>query len=203
MRSILSTFFLCFLILGFSSAATVAAPDPVEQIRPVVEKISHMILDPKYKALSQKEQFAQFLVAAKECFDFDEMSKRVLGPQWNSLSAEQKSVFVDRFTSLLGHTYIDKIDSYTGQPIVYGKARVKGTRAEVPTFLQNGSTTVPISYIMQLDEGEWMAYDLVVENISLVRNYMEQLRSILQRDGYDGLIKQIEEKIAVLEQHKA
>ena len=56
---------------------------------------------------------------------------------------------------------------------------------------------------MQLDEGEWMAYDLVVENISLVRNYMEQLRSILQRDGYDGLIKQIEEKIAVLEQHKA
>ena len=60
-----------------------------------------------------------------------------------------------------------------------------------------------ISYIMQLKGGNWMAYDLVVENISLVRNYMEQLRSILQKKGFDGLIKQIDDKIEQMKAAKA
>jgi len=40
---------------------------------------------------------------------------------------------------------------------------------------------------------------VVVEGVSLVRNYMEQFSEILRKDGYVALVKQIEGKIAELE----
>ena len=99
----------------------------------------------------------------------------------------------------------DKIDTYNGEAIVYGEPRFKGAdRAVVPTSIrfQNGSS-VAISYIMQLKGSEWTAYDIVAENISLVRNYTEQLRSVLQKSGFDGLIRQLNEKIGELKTAKA
>ena len=47
-----------------------------------------------------------------------------------------------------------------------------------------------------------MAYDIVVEGVSLVRNYMEQVRSILHDEKFPGLIAQLEKKIQELEDEK-
>ncbi len=185
-----------------SPAQATAVPDPVEQVKPVIAEITTMLTEEDYKQLPREEQFDRFLTVAKKRFDFDEMSKRVLGPQWNSLSAEQKDLFKERFARLLGYTYMDKIDTYAGEGIQYEIPRIRGGRAEVRTAIQFKNGSVPIFYIMQLKDSEWMAYDLVVENISLVRNYMEQLRSILQKNGFDGLMKQISDKIDQLKATK-
>jgi phospholipid transport system substrate-binding protein len=47
---------------------------------------------------------------------------------------------------------------------------------------------------MQREQDEWMVYDINIEGVSLVRNYMEQFGTILREQQYDGLIKTIEEK---------
>ena len=52
---------------------------------------------------------------------------------------------------------------------------------------------------MVLKGGEWMTYDVVVEGVSLIRNYLEQFRDILRNDGYTGLVKQVQDKISELE----
>jgi phospholipid transport system substrate-binding protein len=44
-----------------------------------------------------------------------------------------------------------------------------------------------------------MAYDIVVEGVSLIRNYMEQFREIIRKNGYPSLVKQIEDKVHELE----
>ncbi len=200
-KCVFSMFAVALLALSLHAPAA-AAPDPVEQVKPVITEITTMLTRADYKKLSREEQFSKFLATAEKRFDFDEMSKRVLGPQWNSLSAEQKQLFNERFAHLLGYTYMDKIDTYAGEPIQYETPRIRGERAEVRTTIQFKNGGVPIYYIMQLKGSEWMAYDLVVENISLVRNYMEQLRSILQKNGFDGLIKQINDKIAQMQATK-
>ena len=60
--------------------------------------------------------------------------------------------------------------------------------------------TVSVSYIMILKGGTWMVYDIVVEGVSLVRNYMDQFKEILRKEGYDKLLKQVEDKVTELEQ---
>jgi len=102
-------------------------------------------------------------------------------------------------------TYMLKLQARRSGILFYcefGRERIKGNRAEVRTRLVDGNKVIPVSYIMILKGDKWMAYDIIVEGVSLVRNYMEQFRSILRKEKFSGLIDQMEKKILELEAEK-
>lgn len=181
-------------------SSALAAADPTEQMRPFLNKVTTLLADPSLKQASRPEQCRRMIVVVRERFDFQEMSKRVLGKQWRELSAQEQAHFEDLFTQLLQYAYVGKIDEYAGQKIEFAQQRIKGDRAEVQTLLVDNQRTIPISYILLLKGEEWMAYDIVVEGVSLVRNYMEQFQQILSKEGYPALLDQIKSKISQLEQ---
>lgn len=184
---------------GFS-VVRAAAPDPTEQLRPFVEKIVGILTDPalqgQEKNIPRREKV---MSVAHERFDFEEMSKRVLGSQWRQLTTAEQKDFIELFTKLLEHAYIGKIEDYSKQKVEFKGQRIKDGRAQVETELVDKEVVLPVSYIMILKGSEWMAYDIVVEGVSLIRNYMEQFREIIRKDGYASLVKQIEDKVHELE----
>jgi phospholipid transport system substrate-binding protein len=185
--------------VSFSQNAASATPDPTDQIRPFLKKVTDALADPALKTLPKKEQGQRIIKIVRERFDFREMSKRVLGQQWRNLDDEEQGDFENLFTQLLQYAYIGKVDEYAGKKVEFIQQRIKGERAEVQTLLVDKAKSIPVSYIMLLRDEQWMAYDVVVEGVSLVRNYMEQFREIIKKDGYAGLVKQIEEKIDYIE----
>jgi phospholipid transport system substrate-binding protein len=187
------------LVMFFSQNSASATPDPTEQMRPFLKKVTDALADPALKTVPKKEQGQRIIKIVREHFDFQEMSKRVLGQHWRNLNDKEKGEFEDIFTQLLQYAYIGKIDEYAGQKIEFTQQRIKGDRAEVQTLLVDKAKSIPVSYIMLLRGEQWMAYDVVVEGVSLVRNYMEQFQEIVRKDGYAGLVKQIEEKIDHIE----
>jgi len=188
------------LLIGSLVAPSIhAATDPTEQMRPFLDKVTAMLADPSLKKAPRQEQCQRMIKVVRERFDFREMSKRVLGRQWRDLSDQEQARFEDLFTQLLQYAYVGKIDEYAGQRIEFTQQRIKGDRAEVQTLLVDSHRTIPISYIMLLKGEEWMAYDIVVEGVSLVRNYMEQFQQILIKEGYPALLDQIKSKINQLE----
>lgn len=201
--------YFCFLLLlvgsfvimsmpCYSKAAQV--PDPTEQFKPYVEKIVSILTDPSLqgdeKCVSRRDKVMKI---AKERFDFEEMSKRVLGRAWRDLKAEDREYFVSLFTRLLEHAYIGKIEDYSKQTVVFTDQRIKGDRAQVNTEIVDKDVTVAVSYIMMLEKDIWMVYDIIVEGVSLVRNYMDQFKEILRKEGYPKLLKQVEDKVTELE----
>lgn len=196
-------FLLVMIFFGLSSVqATAATPDPTEQFRPFIQKVTDVLSDPALKTISKKEKSQRVIKVVRERFDFREMSKRVLGQQWRQLSDKEQAGFEQLFTELLQYAYVGKIDEYSGQKVEFTQQRIKGDRAEVQTLLVDKEKSIPVSYILILRGEQWMAYDVVVEGVSLVRNYMEQFKEILQKDGYSGLVHQIELKINQLEQQQ-
>lgn len=196
-------FFLPLLILfatllGTQSAVS-ATPDPTEQFRPFIDKVTKTLADPSLKTLPKQEKSRRVINVVREHFDFREMSKRVIGQQWRGLSADEQGEFESLFTQLLQYAYVGKIDDYTGQQVQFTQQRIKGDRAEVQTLLVDKDKSIPVAYIMLLKGEQWMAYDVVVEGVSLIRNYMEQFNEILRKDGYSGLVTQIKQKIVELE----
>ena len=179
--------------------AQAAVPDPTAQLKPFLEKIVDQLKTHDYKSDTSCKKCDRIVEIAKEHFDFYEMSKRVLGRSWRKLSQEQKDQFVTLFTKMLQYAYIGKVDDYVESTIEYKKQRIKGNRAEVQTVMVAGNTTIAVSYIMILKGNTWMVYDIVAEGVSLVRNYMEQLRSILHDEKFSGLIAQLQKKIKELE----
>ncbi|MCW5209618.1 ABC transporter substrate-binding protein, partial [Desulfobulbus sp. US1] len=134
-----------------------------------------------------------------ERFDFREMSKRVMGKQWRSLNVEQQDQFVGLFTKLLQYVYINQVDDYLDKKIEFTDQRIRRDRAEVKTLLVGQDKSIPVSYIMLLKKDSWMAYDIVVEGVSLIRNYMEQVNTVLRDEKFPGLISMLEKKITKLE----
>jgi phospholipid transport system substrate-binding protein len=181
-------------------ATSWAVPDPTEQFRPFLDRVTALLADPSLKRLPKTEQSKRVITVVRERFDFREMSKRVLGRHWRQLSVSEQADFESLFTQLLQYAYVGKIDEYSGQKVVFTLQRIKGDRAEVQTQLIDNNRTIPVSYILSLQGEEWMAYDVVVEGVSLIRNYMEQFQQILSREGYSGLVDQIKQKIEQLEQ---
>lgn len=198
-----SAVFYCTSALSPSAvyAATGNEPDPTEQLQPFIEKIVNILTDESLQGEEKcHERRQKVMKVVYERFDFYEMSKRVLGSQWRKLSEKEKQEFTELFTTLLEHAYIGKIEDYSNQKVEFRDQRVKNDRAEVKTDIVDKEVVIPVSYIMILKSREWMVYDVVVENVSLVRNYMEQFKEILRKDGYPSLLAQLKDKVNELEQ---
>ena len=161
----------------------------------MIEQLIEILDDEALKGDAQKEQRrSKIMNAIASGFDFREMSRRVLGKTWNELSEEERDYFVTQFTKLLENVYIGKLESYGGRTVDFVAERIKGKRAQVTTLIPFEESKIPIHYIMQREIDKWMVYDINIEGVSLVRNYMEQFRTILRNQQYEGLIKTIEEK---------
>jgi phospholipid transport system substrate-binding protein len=191
---------LLFLtLLPLTQQVSAATPDPTEQLKPVVDKVVSLLKDAEFRKKPVVEQSDVIVKIVAERFDFREMSKRVMGKQWRTLGPEQKDQFVDLFTKLLQYVYINQVDGYLDKKIEFTDQRIRRDRAEVKTLLVGADKRIPVSYIMLLEKDNWMAYDIVVEGVSLIRNYMEQISTVLRDEKFPGLIKMLENKITKLE----
>lgn len=196
--AMLAATMLCLESIPFAYGIQVL--DPTEQLRPSLEKLISVLTDPGLQGIERRDQRRKMAMEmAQERFDFQEMSRRVLGKTWKKLSPDEQSNFVTMFTQLLEYAYIEKIEGYSDQQVLYLGQRIKGERAQVNTQVADSKTGLSVSYIMLLKGEQWMVYDIVVEGVSLVRNYLEQFQGIVRKDGYVYLVKQVEAKIAELE----
>lgn len=130
-------------------------------------------------------------------FDFKEFSSRTVGPRWRSFSPVQQQQFSDAFAKLLMNTYLSKIDGYNGEQVEYtGEvSSPKGDRAEVRTVItMKDGKKVPVAYRMLPKNGTWLVYDVLIENISLVKNYRTQFQDILNSNSPDQLIAKVKAK---------
>jgi phospholipid transport system substrate-binding protein len=121
---------------------------------------------------------------------------RTLGKNWTKLNPAQQQEFIQLYRQILEKAYIDKILSYTNEKIVISKEnKLSNNQAEVQTKVLTSSKEIPIFYKVILKDGTWKVYDVVVENVSLVRNYRSQFTSILAKNTPDQLLEILRKKV--------
>ncbi|MEI3479767.1 MAG: ABC transporter substrate-binding protein [Bilophila sp.] len=105
-----------------------------------------------------------------------------MGRNWPTFSEAQKQRFDTAFANLLLITYLDKVQGYNGEKIAYtGEVMSsKGDRAEIQTVVTlSDGKAVPVAYRMMLKNGRWVVYDVLIENVSLIKNYRSQFQDVL------------------------
>jgi phospholipid transport system substrate-binding protein len=131
-------------ILVLLSAGPGVAGEANDQLKQSVDKVLAILNDPTLKGTGNSQERRQ---KVKEVvysrFDFNEMAKRSLGPQWQKRSPEERKEFVQLFTSLLEHAYLENIESYNGEKIRFLNERQDKDFAEINT---NFSTTKDRSF---------------------------------------------------------
>lgn len=186
------------LLLGHAVPAQ--AGEPQEKIRQTVDDVL-AILD--QKTLDPQQRRTQIRQAVLKRFGFEEMAQRSLGQHWRTLTPQQRQEFVELFTDLLERSYINRIETYGGgrQGVRYTKEDISGDNATVATEIVSGrGESAMVEYRLLHKENDWKVYDIVIEGVSLVNNYRTQFNTIILKDSYAGLVKQMRLK---LEQEKA
>ena len=191
--TLVSLLFLLFYLLLPSPSR---ADSPTEQVRATVDKVLTIVRNPNLKSDTQHEDLrAQLAQVIYPRFDFTEMAKRSLGPHWGRRTSDEKQEFVKTFTGLLAKSYVDKIESYGGDKVLYGREVEDMNYAEVNTkiFSKKGEV-FSINYKLHSVNNEWRVYDLVIENISLVNNYRSQFHRVIVQSSFEDLVRIMKEK---------
>ena len=177
------------------AAAPQGSESPTEAVRGTVSRVLSILEDPVLKdpaKLKPRRRMLEEVIATR--FDYAEMSKRALAAYWPPLTEAQRAEFVELFKRFLSDRYAEKIEGYSGEQVGYLSERIEGTYAEVRTELRSDKTTIPMDYRLFSKEGRWHAYDIVVDGVSLVKNYRSQFQKIIRESSYEELVKKLRER---------
>ena len=190
-----------FLLLVFIGLAVVLdssisrAASPQQSVESIVDGAILILNDEK---LDLQEKKARIRSIVLDSVDFRSMSQRILSRNWQKANEEERERFIQLFTDLLETTFIDRIEEYSDERMEYVRERIKGDRAIVDTLFITKKKQIPINYKLIRKEGKWWVFDIVIEEVSLISNYRETYSEIVMRDGIEGLLTRMENKIEEL-----
>jgi phospholipid transport system substrate-binding protein len=181
-----------FLLILMIVPVPVRAELPRETIQTQVNRVLDVLRNAgDAKAVKEKK----ILSIVDEFFDYPELSRRTLANHWKAFSPEQQKEFTNLFGKLLANVYMDKIMQYTNEKVAFGKeTKLSENTVEIQSEIITQSRSVPLSYRMISNQGQWKVYDVVVEGVSLVMNYRSQFREILSSKPPEHLLKTLREK---------
>ncbi len=149
----------------------------------------------KDKEMDREKRRQMLSSLIRKRFEFRIMSQQVLATNWKKANPDERDRFVNLFSDLLENTYMERIEAYTDEKVEYVNEKVRDDRAIVETIIVTKTADIPIRYKMVIKGDEWLVYDVVIEEVSLIRNYRSSYREIVMKDGIEGLLARMEEKV--------
>jgi phospholipid transport system substrate-binding protein len=183
---------LMFLIFPLHAEAGL----PLDTVEGHVNNVLDVLRDPALQGDANKKAKEKRLESiADQMFDYIALSKLTLGRSWKQFNKEQQKEFVTLYRSILEKAYMDKILSYTDEKVLFDKEMMLSEKkAEVQTRIITKSAEIPINYRVYLKDGQWRVYDVIIEGISLIKNYRTQFREILANNPPEEVLKILREK---------
>ena len=182
-------------IVGVTTAAETAlkASSPMEAVQKTIDEVLVVALSLKGDENKTKRREQLRAIIAPR-FDFSEMAKRSLGASWLKMSTSQQDEFVTVFSSLLGRTYLERVETIEEKMVTIDSENVSIPKALVKTSVHRKGDVFPLDYRLHFQDNQWKVYDVIIENIGLVSNYRNEFSGIIRKDGIEGLITKLKEK---------
>ncbi|MBN8480308.1 MAG: ABC transporter substrate-binding protein [Xanthomonadales bacterium] len=129
-------------------------------------------------------------------FDIDYASILVLGQTARSTTPEQRSRFAKAFYNSIAHRYAEGLLNYTRGNVrvlpFKGELNDKRTIVRTEVILDDGKTIAVDYAFRKSSEGDWKAYDVIIEGISYITNYRNQVAAEIKATSLDSLIERLE-----------
>ncbi len=186
------------MVTDVQSGPTAGADGPLQVVDSSISRVIKIVrLRPGDAAETGKRQ-AEIRQAAVELFDFNEMSRRLLGQLWTDASHQEQQDFVAVFTDLLQVAYLNTIGNYPLATVTFHGETINGSYAQVQSRVAAGTKSVAIEYRLLERDGQWGVYDIAVDDVSLISNYRSQLTSMLKRMTFAQLLDRLRNREAAV-----
>jgi phospholipid transport system substrate-binding protein len=129
-------------------------------------------------------------------FDIDYASILVLGQHAREATPAERERFAKAFYNSITNRYAEGLLNYTKGAVVVlpfnGDLNDKRTVVRTQVVLEDGKK-VSVDYAFRKSRnGDWKAYDVIIEGISYVTNYRNQVDAEIRKVGIEQLITNLE-----------
>ena len=185
--AVLSLLFIC-------QAATADDKSEVEtSLKNTLDAIIRVL---QKQDLEQQAKNKEIVDIVTPMFDFELMARLSLGKKhWARLPQDKKERFTELFIIRLKASYLNNFKLYSDEKIFYEPSIQVKKKIHTPTYLISKDKKISILYKFYKAEENWKIYDLEIQDVSIIRSYRSQFRSILESGTIDDLLLKLENPV--------
>ena len=183
------------MVTSLPARADTATPDQV--VQSIADDLGKAIEGHQTELKSDHDKLIKLIDGIlRPRFDIEYASILVLGQYAPKATPEQRERFANAFYNSIAHRYAEGLLNYTR-----GRVRVLPTKGEMSdkrtivrteVVLDDGKRLAVDYAFRKTKEGEWKAYDVIIEGISYITNYRNQVGAEIQKSSLDALITRLE-----------
>lgn len=184
---------LAFLLVG----PALAKDDPVELIRQTTMELFNLVEENRQLYQEQPDLLRQELERIlRPNTDMVHSARLVLGRHGRGLEREQVEAFAEALSDLLMRRYATGLLEFRSREQVEvlplaGENTDRMTRVRTRIRLDSGSRA-PVDYVLRKRDGQWMVFDVIIEGISYVATFRNQIGEEIRRDGFDRMLERLQ-----------
>lgn len=179
-------------------AAAASPPGPTEYLRARDAEIQRILAEAPGDSLSGPLR-ARLKEQINAAFDFRELSRLALGNYWEGRVEAEREHFVRTFSGIVQERNFDSFVRYYREGrFNYREEKVEGKKAEVRAAVPLKKEEVSVTYRLNLVNGQWRVYDLVIDDVSTAEGNRRQYARYLEKNPYEKLIDQLDRQLARL-----
>ena len=153
----------------------------------------------------EAEMREKIRAAMDDFIDYELFAKLAAKKFWDEMNAEQRRDFVQLFTRLIQRTYLKRFKANKPFEVrILGETEYNSGRSKamVRTEITSGKVAADVVYKLYRpeDRAGWWAYDVVIDEVSLMRNYRVSFNKTWARGGYELLSSKMRRKLERVEQ---
>ncbi len=181
-----------FIVLLMFSRPVLA--DDLQDVDALVKgKVNAVISLLKRTDIDKKERNRRILDIVKPFINFEQMAKLSLGKKhWLGISKEKRQEYSRLFVKRLEESYIEKLDLYSNEDVVFYEPKQVRKKIHVLTSLDSKNGKVDMLYKLYRSKKGWQVYDVEVLGVSIVQTYRSQFNGILQKGNIDDLLAKLQ-----------
>ncbi|MDC0591961.1 ABC transporter substrate-binding protein [Balneolaceae bacterium] len=125
--------------------------------------------------------------------DFTEMAKTALEVTYDTISVEDRTEFVQLFSSIIRDQSLANLDIYRAS-VSY--ERIDGTTDSmyIETLAEWDNIRTPVHYIMSKNSSEWRIEDMSIDDVFTAGSYNRQFQRIIRSRGFDYLMSTLRKR---------
>ncbi len=190
---------LVLTVCGAPSRVSAAGDAPSD----IIGRLNAALIEVMQEAdeLGFEGRYDRLAPVLTEVFNFPRMARISVGRHWRKLDMAQRERLVATFGNMSIATFAARFDGYSGERFeVLGEEPAPRKAILVRNHLvKNDGDAVAINYLLKSAKGRWRVVDVFLDAIySELAMKRSEYGSVIKNEGFEELIRRLEEKIADL-----